>query len=339
MGWLARLALDQGYAVTFYGVRQQRWWRVRPAGEPGTIALEPTAPPLEDGVRVAWVVRPEAAAGAISALASLRPRLRLVYDTLDLHHVRLARESAVTGSRGVRAQAPLMRALERLAVAKADVAVAITEEEAAALRWLTPAASIAVLPNVHLPRADAAPPLAARWGLLFMGNYAHRPNVDAVEILVHEVMPRIWASRPELELSIVGRSFPEQHFPGLDARVVLRGWVPDLEAAVDAAALLVAPLRFGAGLKGKVGFALARGLPVVTTTFGAEGFPAGAGLTVCAVGDWQTFADRTLELLESDELWSRRAAQGIEVTRRYFAPSVADRRLRRILEGPATEEP
>jgi O-antigen biosynthesis protein len=226
-----------------------------------------------------------------------------------------------------------MRALERHAIASADLAVAITEEEAGELRGLTRAAKVAVLPNVHLPREDDAPPFAERSGLVFMGNYAHSPNVDAVGILVREVMPRLWERRPDLVLSVVGRGFPSELFRHLDARVIARGWVADLEQLIDASALLVAPLRFGAGLKGKIGFALARGLPVVTTNVGAEGFPADAGLTTCAVGDWQAFADRTLELLELEGLWSRPAAQGIEVTRRDFAPSVALERLRWILEG------
>jgi Glycosyl transferases group 1 len=333
MGWVVQLAIELGYAVSFYSSRQRAWYEVHVGQQPGATRLEQATRPLEGGVGVVWIVRPEAAAAVGSALSSLRPRLRVIYDTLDLHHVRLARERVLTGSRGLRMQVPLMRALEKQAISRADLALAITEEEAAALRRLTSGTPVAVLPNVHPPREDEPPSLAARSGLLFIGNYAHSPNVDAVEILVREVMPRLWERRPELTLSVVGRSFPDERLTDLDPRVLVHGWVLDVRELLDTSALLVAPLRFGAGLKGKIGFAIAQGLPVVTTPVGAEGFPDDAGLAVCPVGDWTAFADRTLELLDREELWSRQARRGIEITRRDFAPSVLADRLRWILEG------
>ena len=275
-------------------------------------------------------MRPEAGAAVIPALQALRPALRVVYDTLDLHYLRLQRESAVTGSRGLALQARLMKELERRLASSADVAVAISEDEAPLLRALAGGADVVVLPNVHEPRADPAPPLADRDGLLFVGNFtAHaerrrrrdpgrRGHAAALEAALRA---RALGGRPRARR---GDASPTRGSGML-------GWVEDIDAAVDRAALLVAPLRFGAGMKGKIGYALARGLPVVTTDVGAEGFSRPAGMGVAPSGDWDTFAAQTLALLADEAAWSKASTEGIELTRREFAPAVLAAQFDRAL--------
>lgn len=313
--------MADGWAVSFWSSRKRRWF-----GVDRTLGLTPVESP--PSVRVAWVVRPEAAASVMPALSALRPRVRVVYDSMDLHYLRLERQAGVTGSRGLAAQARVMRRLEGEVSSSASVAVAISETEAPLLRALAGGVEVAVLPNVHEPRADEPPPPGERSGLLFVGNFAHAPNVDAVEILAREVMPRLWRRRPELVLRVAGRGL---ELGGLDHRVHVLGFVDDLDSLVDRSSALVAPLRFGAGLKGKIGYALARGLPVVTTGVGAEGFPAPDGMLVVPSGDWDAFADRTLELLDRADLWHAVSAAGIDVTRREFSPEAVAPKLRRVL--------
>ncbi len=239
----------------------------------------------------------------------------------------------MTGSRGLRVQARLMRALEARAASVADVAVAITAEEAPLLGRLAGRARVVVLPNVHEPPSAEPPPFRDRAGLLFVGNYTHTPNVDAVRVLLREVMPRIWRERPELTLTIAGRGLPVEELGALDPRVEAAGWVEDLDGLVDRSLALVAPLRFGAGLKGKIGFALARGLPAVTTPLGAEGFATEEGMLVSAPDDWPAFAARVVEVAGDEELWSRTSRAGIELTRREYAPAVLVESLREVLGG------
>jgi hypothetical protein len=321
---LLRIAIADGWAVSFCSVRQRRWFAVD-----AELRLAPAEPPAT--ARVAWVVRPEAAAVVMTALAPLRPGLRVVYDSMDLHYLRLERESRITGSRGLAVQARLMKALERQASAGADVAVAITEEEAPLLRRLAGSAEVVVLPNVQTARADEPPPLASRSGLLFVGSFTHTPNVDAVETLARHVMPRLWERQAELVLSVAGRGLEPG---GWDGRVHVLGFVDDLDTLADRAAALVAPLRFGAGLKGKIGYALARGLPVVTTRVGAEGFAREDGMLVVPDGDWDAFAARTLDLLDDPALWAATSVAGIALTRAEYSPDVLAERFRHILEPP-----
>jgi glycosyltransferase involved in cell wall biosynthesis len=323
LGGLLRLAIADGWLVSFHSCRQRRWFEVAPE-----LCLTPADPP--PSIRVAWVVRPEAAAAVMPSLNALRPGVRVVYDSMDLHYLRLERQARVTNSLGLAVQARLMRRLEREVSSSADVAVAISGEEAPLLRALAGTAEVAILPNVHQARGDEPPPRRERSDLLFVGNFTHAPNVDAVDVLVHEVMPRLWRHRPELVLAVAGRGLEAR---SLDERIRVLGFVDDLDALVDSSAALVAPLRFGAGLKGKLGYALARGLPVVTTAVGAEGFSPSEGMLVVPDGDWDTFAARTLELLGDDELWLRASAAGIDVTRREYSPEAVAPMLRRVLAG------
>ena len=319
------MAIGDGWTVSFFSARRGSWFDVQE-----DLQLTPVERP--PGASVVWVVRPEAAAVVMPALSRLRPSPRVVYDSMDLHHLRLGRESRVTGSRGLALQARLMRRLERQACSRADVAVAISDREALLLRELAGGAEIAVLPNVHEPRADGAPPLADRSGLLFVGNFSHTPNLDAVQVLARDVMPRVWRRQPELVLSVAGRGLEPGEF---DPRIRVLGFVDDLDALIDRSAALVAPLRFGAGLKGKIGYALARGLPVVTTEIGAEGFAEPAGIVAVRDDDWDAFGERTLELLASPDLWARASAQGIELTRREYSPAALSQRLQTVLEPSA----
>ena len=333
LAWLIRLAIRDGWKVSFHSTRRRQWFLVD-----RDLQLHATAQPPP--ASVAWVVRPEAAAVTMPALASLRPSLRVVYDSMDLHYLRLQRESHITNSRGLALQARLMKELERQVSSRADVAVAITDLEAPLLRKLAGRADVVVLPNVHEPTNGDPPPLSARAGLLFVGNFTHTPNLDALQVLAREVMPRLWEHRPELSLAVAGRGLESLE---LDPRIQQLGFVENLDALVDRSCALVAPLRFGAGLKGKIGYALARGLPAVTTPIGVEGFIEPTGMRVLHDGDWQAFAYKTLELIGNAELWSRSSAAGFELTRCHYSPQVILSTLRQILnpspiavEGDAT---
>jgi glycosyltransferase involved in cell wall biosynthesis len=331
LAWIVLIALRRGWDVRLYSLRERRWLSPRIGdGGPTSLWLEPTVD-NGGGAAVAWIVEPDAACVAMAMLASTG-RTRIVYDTVDLHHRRFSREAEATGSRGRRAQAFVVRALERRAVRTADLTIAISDEELPLVKRLG-ARRVRVVPNIHEPRHDESPPKDSRSGVFFMGNFAHAPNVDAVEVLVREVMPRLWTTYPELELLVAGQSFPAHVFPALDARVRILGWVQDIDAALDASLVLVAPLRFGAGLKGKVGYAMARGTPVVTTTVGAEGFPDNGTLAVCEAGDWDAFAARVSELFEDADLWVSRSRGGIATVRERFSPQVVEPVIASVLES------
>jgi GT2 family glycosyltransferase/glycosyltransferase involved in cell wall biosynthesis/tetratricopeptide (TPR) repeat protein len=267
------------------------------------------------------------------------PLTRIAVDSVDVHYVREEREAALTGDPVVAQRAAGTKKRELATYAAADAVLVVTEEDRAALLAELPEADVHVVPNVHEPGVEDPSSPGDRDGLLFVGNFRHPPNADAVGWLCTEILPLVRRELPDVRLTVVGDVPPPavQAFAG--DRVEVTGWVPVLEPYLASHRLSVAPLRFGAGMKGKVGEALAHGVPVVTTAIGAEGMvdgtPEDSGLAVA--DDPQAFADAIVRLVRDDAAWSRLAEAGrAHVARRYGrAPAAAA--LERLLAAESTQ--
>jgi glycosyltransferase involved in cell wall biosynthesis len=176
--------------------------------------------------------------------------------------------------------------------------------------------------------------LAERSDVLFVAGFAHPPNVDAARWLVSEIMPEVWKQRPDVRLFLVG-SNPDQAVLALASdQVRVTGWVSDEELAsyYRRARVAVVPLRFGAGIKGKVVDALRRGLPIVTTAVGIQGMP---GLSrIARVGDSPgDLAAGVLRLLQSDGDWLVQARAQLQFAKENFASDTMAEQLISAIEG------
>ncbi len=257
----------------------------------------------------------------------LAPQATLVYDTVDLHYLREQRRARVEGAD----EPPVveaLRALELALVRASDATICVSEVEAERLREEVPDARIELLPPVH-EVAGAVPPAAGREGLLFVGTFAHDPNVDAARYLAGSVMPLVWEQRPDAVLRLVGAA-PEQIRDLASDRVLVEGVVEDLRAVADRSRAMVAPLRYGAGVKGKITESLAWGLPIVTTPVGAEGTGAKSGAELLVGEDPAGLAGLVVDVLVDDELWARLSAGGLELARRRFSTERVGEVLERL---------
>ena len=301
--------------------------------EPATSVLRDRGIDVEDGVRTVAeaiearageldmivVSRPNVAARAIPAARRAAPTVPIAYDMVDFHGLRHERGAAVGGSRPSRHEQRMSR-WENQALHEADHVIAITRNEADAVAGLRPEVGVTIIGNIHT--IDPSPTsFGERDGVLFVGSWSHTPNQDAVHWLLDEVMPVVWKHRPDTILHLAGSGLPETLGAG-EQRVVNHGWVSDLAPLFDRVRLSVAPLRFGAGLKGKVGDSLARGVPVVATPVAAEGF----ALDLPGFGDAETvaeFAD-AICLLASDQVaWSRARRAGFSAIEADLGPDHA----------------
>lgn len=210
----------------------------------------------------------------------------------------------VNGRRAVR----LLRQEDRAAMATYRAVFAVSHEEAAALRAILPSgAPVAVVPNgVDVPyfAATSASPLYVETArkeetIVFTGALSFHPNVDGVVWFVETVWPLIRARRPEACLLVVGRS-PVPAVAALDGRhgVSVYPDVADVRPYLAAAALSVAPLRLGSGARLKILDALAAGLPVVSTTVGAEGLALVHERDLLLADEPSSFAAAVLALLD-----------------------------------------
>lgn len=255
----------------------------------------------------------------------------MVFDTVDLHSTRLRAQAAFSGHLVDRMQARRTARMERAAVADADVTVVVSSEEEAVVRSWSPKAHVVLVPNMHSVPDISRTPNDDRDIVTFVGSFTHQPNVDAARYIVHELAPRLHALLPNTEIVIVGSDPPVELLDLSETQVRFTGWIADLEEIYARTRVVVAPLLYGAGLKGKVGEAMAHGVPVVTTPVGAEGFGAIDGTHLIVAEDPATFANRVRDLYIDDDLWQRIAGAGRDLVRDRFSTEAGSARVRKLL--------
>ncbi len=271
--------------------------------------------------------RPTAAEHWLNRAQLLCPRALLLYDTVDLHFLRRARELALRGVSGLPGST---KDQELRAARRADAVLAVSEVDRQLLLKEDPSLRVHVLSNIH----ELAPTRASfseREGILFIGSFRHAPNRDAVQWFVHEVLPLVHLEIPQLRLHVIGSDMPEEvQMLGGD-RVTIEGYVPDVTPWFERCRVSVAPLRYGAGVKGKVNQSMSHGVPCIATTVAAEGMELVAGQDVLIADDAKHFAAAVLDLYRDEELWKRLAENGLRNIERVFSVEAAERALAEIL--------
>ena len=336
---LMRLLIEEGAHVVFVPAN-------RSADGDYTRALQalgvecwhaPSMPRLpawlrEHGPRfdAAMASRHYVASESFPLLRKYAPRAKLLFDTVDLHYLRERRQAELSGDAAALRAADRTRTQELALIRHADATLVVSEAERVLLATDAPGADVRVLSNLHRD-APQGPPWSQRDGVLFVGGFRHPPNVDAVLWFVREVFPRIRAALPRIEFHCVGGDVPEAiaRLAGIDG-VRIHGHVPDLQPLLDAARVSVAPLRYGAGVKGKVNQAMAHGLPVVATSPAVEGMHLRDGEDVLVADDAEAFADAVVRLHGNEALWTRLAANGRANVAAHFSLDAARATVRDV---------
>ena len=285
---------------------------------------------LEDhgaGLDLVQVYRYRNAAMLEPRLRELAPQAKVVFMPADLHFLRAEREAAVTGR-----DLDTSRDAELACIAAADATLLFSDYERDLVAPEADPAKLHLLRWIVQPRA-AAPGFAGRSGLLFVGNYQHAPNVDAVEWMAAAVMSLLRAMRPGLVLHVVGTDPPASLRAMAGPDIVLHGWVPDLTALWDSVRLSVAPLRFGAGFKGKVATSLANGVPVVATAMALEGTGLASGDGVAQADGPEAIARAIVRLHDDAEAWASLSQAGLDRVAALYSPAAARTVYRTILAG------
>jgi O-antigen biosynthesis protein len=271
----------------------------------------------------------------LATVRRLCPRTRIIVDTVDVHFVREQREAQLCYDLELFRQATDTRRRELAVYSQADVVIAVTPVDRGHLLDNLPEANIQVIPNIHEVAADV-PGWSERAGLLFVGNFHHRPNRDAVRFLGEEIMPRVWSKLPDLPLTVAGFAVPAEVQAFAGERVTIAGHVPDVTPYLRRHRISVVPLRFGAGLKGKIGESMAAGTPVVTTPIGAEGMPLANGPEALLIAeDGEGFADAVVRLHQDETLWGLLSTGGRELVLRNYCPQVVAKLVEAVFCGHA----
>ncbi len=280
-------------------------------------------------VEAAWLCRPGPAERLIPAFRRYFPSATLVFDTVDLHFLRLKREQEL------HARPTGWQAMQRLEVAlarSADVTVTTSGVERDLL-LASGVARVRTIPVVEpTPCERGTPGWDGRAGLVFLGNYAHAPNVDAAQWLCSAIWPLLQQRLPGLRLLLAGAD-PTRAVRALArSDVDVTGFVEDPAMLLATSRVFVAPLRFGAGIKGKIVYALAHGIPVVTTPIGAEGIFDVAHYPAVETTA-EAIAERIVCVYRDRQLWETLATKGRSIAAR-FTPEAVGRLLDAVLDRP-----
>jgi glycosyltransferase involved in cell wall biosynthesis len=212
---------------------------------------------------------------------------------------------------------------------RADMVVTLTEEDRWAVLRAIPEALAVVVPTPY-PVACGVPDFMQRIprSLLFVGGFRHLPNVDAMLFFCREVLPLVRRSLPDVALTIVGDSPPEEVAALATDGITVTGWVPHVEPYLASHCVSIAPLRFGAGLKGKIVEAMASGMPVVTTSIGAEGMELVHGHSALIADSPEELASSIVRACTDGDLHARLSRNGLAHARARWDPiEVAPRLL------------
>lgn len=276
--------------------------------------------------------RADAAAAVMPHARRYCPNARILYDTVDLHFLREQRLAELTGHRATRRLAEQRRRQELGLIDAADDTLVVSEAELRLLQAERPRARLHLVSNIHRIHGSVAP-FEQRRDILFIGAFAHPPNADAVRWLAREILPRVWAERPELHCHVIGADPPADIRALAGPGLTLHGYVPDVAPYFNGCRLSVAPLRYGAGVKGKVNQSLAYGLPVVVTTQAAEGMHLVDGESALIADEPAEFAAAIVRLYRDPVLWARLSAGGLAVMEAHFGFEAARRAIEEVLGG------
>jgi O-antigen biosynthesis protein len=257
---------------------------------------------------------------------ALAPQAKLVFATADLHFLREERRAEIAG----RAAAEEARALELACMADADATIVTSDHEREVLAPLTDPDKLVLLRWIARPEPPRTG-FAERHGIGFVGNYLHAPNLDGVEWFVAEVLPLVRARLPDVRLHLAGSGMPASISALASDAIEVHGWVPDLAVFFGGLRLSVAPLRYGAGFKGKVASSLAHGLPVVGSSISLEGTGLFDGDGLLAADDPAAFADAVVRLHEDAALWQAQSARALERVTALYSPQAATQVWRDLL--------
>lgn len=270
--------------------------------------------------------RKQIAAQFLDLVRRSAPSARLVFDTVDLMFLRLERQAKLEQSARLQDEAQTSKSVELALCAQSDLVFVVSPIEASLLAQHIPAEKIALVSNIHRTYPGTTT-FAERNGLLFVGGYQHPPNVDAVDFFLDAVLPLIRPRLPDMAVHIIGSKMPDRWHRRVDRHTHLHGFVADLTPLYDRVRLAIAPLRYGAGVKGKVNQSMAHGVPVVATTMASEGMHLVHDRDVLIADQAEDFAEAVVRLHEDPVLWQRIATGGLQNIEQHFSFKAVEQEL------------
>ena len=332
---LIKMLVKLGYKVTFFpDTIHQSHFKYKYVLET-TLNIEVFSGEISDVLSArtfafVWICRVWVAHRYIPFLRLLSPHTKIFYDTVDIHYLRELRQAKIEDNPRLAEQAFRTKRQELSNCLLADGVITVTEADGHHLQKELPQLTFSVIPNIHQYQ-PSSPDFEQRDSLVFIGHYRHKPNEDAVCYFVETVLPKIHAQLPNIKLYLIGSQMTEKILALESIFVKIIGWVDKVEPELAQRRVFVSYLRYGAGMKGKIGQALLLGLPVVTTTIGAEGMGLIDGKTALLADEPERFANAVCRLYQDSVLWEKLSRQGQDYIEQQCGETVVFNKLRCLL--------
>jgi GT2 family glycosyltransferase/glycosyltransferase involved in cell wall biosynthesis len=274
--------------------------------------------------------RVDYAAVCIEDVGKYCPQAKIIFNTVDLHYLRLQRQAEVEKSMLLAKQAEKIKAVELSIMKKSDCTIVVSSEEQKIILHECKDINVRLIQLLmDIPGRKTS--FKERSGIVFVGSYRHMPNVDAVLYFVKNIWPLFKLKIPNVKFYIIGGNPPPsiQSLANEDVKVV--GYVEDLAEYFDHCRLSIAPLRYGAGIKGKVGTSLAYGLPCVATAIAAEGMGLTAEENIVIADDVQDFAEAIIRLYTDEILWGKISNNGLKFVEDTYSVNAGKQKITAML--------
>lgn len=271
----------------------------------------------------------------LADIRRLAPQAKVVLETVDLHYLRDERAAQADGSPEAIDNARKAKDWELGIIRDCDVSIVLSSYEQELVERELPAADIRTMPLLFL---DMPGPSALTFGqradMLFIGGFRHLPNVDAVQWFCRDIWPQVHARLPEARFLIVG-SHPPPEVLELDQvpGVQVMGHVKDLDPIFGRVRLSVTPLRFGAGIKGKVATSLGYGVPVVGTALTFEGMELRHEKHVLVADEVDDFVEQIVRGYTDEALWNRLSRDGFERVNDLYSEHAGLVRVQELMDS------
>ncbi|MDX8129465.1 glycosyltransferase [Methylomonas sp. OY6] len=261
-----------------------------------------------------------------------QPKARILVDSVDITYNRFFSKANLTKDSADFKYAETIKNQELSAYARADMTITVTIDDDLLLKKDISNIKTCILPNIHkIPeRLLRTPPYTK---LLFVGAFKHEPNIDAIHYFCKEIFPKILEVNPNFQLEVVGPNPPESVLELQSENIFIRGFIEDLEEHYRNAHISIAPLRFGGGMKGKIGEALSYGIPVVTTQIGAEGFGLTNNENILVAETSNQFAELVLKVSRDEQFYEKLSINGYNFIKDKYSEDATNKRITEIIDS------
>jgi glycosyltransferase involved in cell wall biosynthesis len=268
----------------------------------------------------------------LNIIESFCTKAKFILDTVDIHFLREMREAELLNDDQKKTKALHTKSLELEAIRRTDCTLILSTAEEKIIRTEIPYANLAILPLIRdIPGRQA--PFSELNDVCFIGGFLHQPNCDAIHYFVQNIWPLVEAKLPTIRFRIMGSNVPPDIQALHGGSIIVDGFVPDMLTSFARCRVSVAPLRYGAGLKGKVASSLGFGIPCVATPIAAEGMGDGASIGVEVASDPHDFADCIVRLYNDPEYWMKQSQLGLEFVNNEYSICAIKLRFSTILQN------